>query len=284
MEKHLLVTVSDDLRILHGVRFVGSFFRNKSNVKVTLFYVAPLGELSGGDKTLREINKKNVEVYQKKGQTAIEESTRLLTERGFPPENISSKLMFKQFGKVKDIIREARAKLYDSVVLGGRGYDILANVMKESVSREMLERDIDFPLWICRRPEENRNNVLLCVDGSEPCYRIADHVGFILRNEKEHRVTIFHLDTGKRNTEAMLAETKNKLLQNGIEPERISTRVLRTSGIVSNIVKEVERHAYAVVAVGRVGVKKSLLEGWRVGSTSMKLLENLEKASLWVSK
>ncbi len=57
MEKHLLVTVSDDLRILHGVRFVGSFFRHKADVKVTLFYVAPLGELSGGDKTLREINK-----------------------------------------------------------------------------------------------------------------------------------------------------------------------------------------------------------------------------------
>lgn len=284
MEKHLLVTISDDLRILHGVRFVGSFFQNKADLKVTLLYVAPLQELSGGDRALREINKKNAEVYRQKGQAAIAESKRLLTERGLSAENISAKLIFKQFGKVKDIIREARAKSYDSVVLGGRGYDILANVLKESVSREMLERDIDFPLWICRHPEENRRNVLLCVDGSDPCYRIADHVGFVLQHEKEHRITIFHLDTGKHDTEALLAETKNTLLQNGIEPERIGTRVLRSGGIVKTILKEAEKEAYAAVAVGRVGVKKSLLEGWRVGSTSMKLLENLAKAALWVSK
>jgi len=284
MEKHLLVTISDDLRILHGVRFLGSFFRNKSDVKVTLFYVAPLSQLSKGDRTQRELDKKNAEIYRQKGEIAIKESQKLLRERGIPPENISHKIMFKQFGKVKDIIREARAKSYDAVVLGGRGYDILANVLKESVSREMLERDIDFPIWICRRPEEGRRNVLLCVDGSEPSLRMADHVGFMLQSEKEHRVTIFHVDTGKMNTEAIIAETKNKLLVNGIESDRISTRVLRSSGIVKTILKEAERDAFAAVAVGRVGVKKSVLAGWRVGSMSMKLLENLEKAALWVSK
>jgi hypothetical protein len=41
MRKRLLITVSDDTSYLHGVRFVSSFFRSKSLVNVTLFYVAP---------------------------------------------------------------------------------------------------------------------------------------------------------------------------------------------------------------------------------------------------
>ena len=284
MQKHLLVTISDDIRILQGVRFVGSFIRNKTNVKVTLLYVSPRAETLGADRMQRDLDKKNTQIYRQRGETALGVANKILLERGFSAENISSKFMFRQFGTVKDIIREAHAQSYDAVVLGKRGYAVFENIMKDSVSKAIMERDIDFPIWICRRPEEDRRDVLLCVDGSEPSFRTADHVGFMLQAETEHRVTIFHADTGAKNIDTILQEAKNKLLVNGVEEERISLQVVPSTGVVKTILRQAEKHAFAVVAVGRVGVKKGILQEWLVGSHSMKLLEDLEKAVLWVSK
>ncbi|MDY0041416.1 MAG: hypothetical protein RBS57_13985 [Desulforhabdus sp.] len=284
MQKHLLITISDDVRILHGVRFVGSFFANKSKLDITLLYVAPYAATSGGDRAQRDLHRKNKEIYRRKGEASLGVAKNILLERGFSAENISSKLMFKQFGTVKDIIREAHAQSYDAVVLGKRGYAVFENIMKDSVSKAIMERDIGFPIWICRRPEEDRKNVLLCVDGSEPSLRMADHVGFMLQSEIEHQVTVFHADTGEKNVEAILDAAKQKLLANGIEQERINLQVVASTGVVKTIAAEVERKAFAVVAVGRVGVKKGGLKQWLVGSRSMKLLEDLENAVLWVSK
>lgn len=284
MQKHLLVTISDDIRILHGVRFVGSFFTDKTNVRVTLLYVSPRAESVGGDKIQRDLDKKNTEIYRQRGEISLGVAQKILLERGFSAESISSKLMFKQFGTVKDIIREAHAQSYDALVLGKRGYAVFEKIIKDSVSKAIMERDIGFPIWICRRPEEDRRNVLLCVDGSEPSLRMADHVGFMLQSETEHRVTILHADTGEKNIDAMLHEAKNKLLANGVETERISLQVIPSTGVVKTIVREAEKKAFAVVAMGRVGVKKGILKEWLVGSRSMKLLEDLDKAVLWVSK
>ena len=47
------------------------------------------------------------------------------------------------------------------------------------------------PFWTCRKPDLERKNVLLCVDGSEPALRMADHVGFILAQERTQEVTLF---------------------------------------------------------------------------------------------
>lgn len=284
MQKHLLITISEDVKLMHGVRFVGSFFKNKSDVKLTLLYVTPSAETINGDKLQRSIDKKNMEIYRQRGQKALDVALKMLKELGFPAENISSKLMFKQFGTIKDIIREARTGSYDAVVLGKRGYAVFENVFQDSVTKAIMERDIDFPLWICRQPEENRRNVLLCVDGSEPGLRMADHVGFMIESEKDHEVTLFHADTGEKDIDKMLKEAKKMLLNNGVEEERIHTQVVSSSGVVKTILRETEKKAYAVVAVGRAGMKKGLVKGWLVGSRSMKLLENLDKAALWVSK
>jgi len=284
MQKHLLITISEDVKLMHGVRFVGSFFKNKSDIKLNLLYVTPRAETSTGDTIQRRIDKKNMEIHRQRGETALGVAQKMLNKLGFPSENISSKLMFKQFGTIKDIIREGKAGSYDAVVLGKRGYALFENVFQDSVTKALMERDIDFPLWICRQSEENRRNVLLCVDGSEPGLRMADHVGFMLQSEKDHSVTLFHADTGEKDIDRMLQEATKMLLDNGVEKERIDVLVAPSSGVVKTILREAEKKTYAVVAVGRAGMKKGLVRGWLVGSRSMKLLEDLEKAALWVSK
>ncbi len=288
MQKKLLVTISDDLSFLHGVRFVGSFFRNKAVVNPTLFYVAPRPHVVGGDKGFGqpELDRKTAEAGQKKAQEALEAARRMLCDRGFPPENITCKFVFKQFGTVKDIIRESKTGMHDAVILGRRGYALFESVLSTSVTREILDRDIQIPIWICRRPDENRKNVLLCVDGSGHSLRMIDHVGFMLSDENEHAVTLFHVATGEgEDPEAILKEARNKLMENWFSDGRINSVVTSSTvtGVAKTILAETEAKGYAVVGVGRLGVDKGGFKEWLVGSRTMQLLDTIEKAALWVS-
>lgn len=287
MEKRLLITVSDEVSCLYGIRFVNSFFRNKSAIRITLFYIEPRWNNSVVNRNFGQqsvIDMKDADSGQKKGRDALTRAQELLVSGGFSPEAITSQLLFKQLGTAKDIVREGSVGLYDGVVLGRRGYGLLETLFTPSVSKEILDQNIDFPLWISRCPEMDRRNVLLCVDDSESSLRMADHVGFMLQDE-EHVVTIFHVDTGQEEgIPLMMERARRKLLENGISRERIDTLVVRSHKVVKTILDEAERKTCAVVAVGRMNKPRDTLKDWLFGSKCMSLLESLEKATLWVSK
>ncbi len=286
MRKKLLITVSDDISCHHGVRFVGSFFGNKSEVSATLFYVASFADIAGREASQGGLDKKASETAQKKGEEALDAACKMLRDKGFPEENIAKKFIFKQFGTVKDIIREARTGSYDAVVLGRRGYMLFESVLATSVTKEMLDRYIDAPLWICKRPEEDRRNVLLCVDGSSASLRMVDHVGHMLRDENEHSVTLFHVDAEEGgDNEGIMKEARKALLEKWASNGRVKSVVVTSSitGVAKAIAEEAENGGYAVVAVGREGVHKGRLKELLIGSRTRKLLESIDKASLWVS-
>jgi nucleotide-binding universal stress UspA family protein len=260
MQKKLLITVSDDISYFHGVRFVASFFRNKSAVNATIFYVAPRADIAGKSTTLGELglDMEAGEAAREKGQKAIDAARRMLLDRGFPSDNIVGKFIFRQFGTVKDIVTEAKAGAYDAVVLGRRGYALFESVLPMSVTREIMNRDIDFPIWICRHPEELRRNVLLCIDGSDAGLRMVDHVGFMLSGEDEHSVTLFHVDVGEgESQEAILQEARKRLLEKWASNGRIDSVVAKSqiTGVAETILGEAEARGCAVVGVGRAASK-----------------------------
>lgn len=288
MTFHLLITIGDDVSALHGVRFVSYFFHNKQHVELTLLYIASALDATRGSDHLHPfpVETKLSSAQAKKARAALDAARLLLVSHGFAPESIRTRMASKQFGTVKDIAREARKGHYDAVVLGRRGYALFEKAFSTSVSREMLEHGIDFPIWVCRLPEEGRKNVLLCVEDTEPFLRMADHVGFILAQEREHSVTLLHIDSGDgQDVRAIMDRARQQLLINHVSDERIKELVLPQRRVLAAILEEVDRGLYAAIAVGRGGrEKKGLIDKWLVGSISMKLLELLEKASLWVSK
>lgn len=287
MEKKLLITVGDETSCLFGVRFLSSFFQNKSLFQITLFCVAPpldYANRSAGQ-VHSQIGGKSVagDVLSKAGM-ALQTSRNILGNWGFAPERITSRVQVEESGIVKDIIKEARQGLYDAVVLGKCGYSLFESIFATSVATRMLADDIEFPLWISRMPEHGRKNVLLCVDGSAASLRVADHVGFML-HEEDHRITILHVDTGGgKKVDAILQAALARLTDNGIGEDRIHIAVIKSQKVVPTILEEAERKAFAVVAVGRVGENKGGLADWFIGSRSMKLLQRMEKAVMWVSK
>jgi len=295
IEKQLLVTISEDINALFGLRYVFGFFGRRDLVRLTLFYVSPRQEGFGGEDRELMSRLPFCEPGQQDGfgggcrkiPRALADARKWLMDMGFPADKVDIKSSPAKLGTVKDIAAEAQRGLYDAVVLGRRGLTWFDEFFEDSITQRLLWESITFPLWVCRNPARHARNVLLCVDGSEQALRIADHVGFVLRDEPEHSVTVFHnraqgLPEGERIGDIM-NEAADILRNNGVADERIDFVVKSSKDPAELILKEAASGQYAAVAVGRT---KGRITGMNniFGSVSQTLLRKLEGASLWISK
>ncbi|NCO61784.1 universal stress protein, partial [bacterium] len=199
-----------------------------------------------------------------------------------------TKLQMRQFSKVEDIIQEGTKGLYDAVVLGRRGLSWLEEAFDESVSRGLLEQGIGFPIWLCRKPDPDRNGVLLCVDGSDSAACMVDHVGFMLEPDPLHRVKIIAVVKGAANSadiiEKALSSARDSILKAGVPADRIETKALEGSNIARVILKAAKEEKFAAVAVGRKGTGQGMFQKFFMGSVSMTLFKEIEGAALWVCR
>lgn len=289
VEKHLLVTISDDINALFGLRFVYNLLARRDQVRITLFSVAPrsgdVGDIGGPFSAAQD----GLNYIQPVRTTpaSLAAARDWLLNMGFPPDRVLLKCAPSQLGTVKDIAVEAERGLYDAVVLGRRGLGWFDEFFQDSVTHRLLWESITFPLWICRNPIRHGRNVLLCVDGSDQSLRMADHVGFILRDEPRHGITVFHNRAEARpegqHIDDMLGAAGALLLENGIEEERITYLVKSSKHPAELILQEAHASEYAAVAVGRSGGKPDPKTNL-FGSISLTLLRTLEGSALWISK
>lgn len=286
MEKHFLLAVSDNLGCLYGARFLGYFFLNKTAVKITLFYVIPR-VMENEDLQIDQAWRDPKQKMKISGQMekSFSATKKILCRYGFQEGNINEKIVGSMQGKVKDIVEEGHSGKYDAVVLGRRGAGGFEAMTSSSVSENMLEENIDFPLWLCRQPEEGRKNVLLCIDGSDGALRMADHVGFMLAEEAEHGVTVFHVNRGQQvDMKKHFALARQRLLENGVPEQRISEKTVNAIRVTNAIFNEVERNRYAVVATGLVGRHYGSLKGWFIGGKSLDLARKIDMAVVWTCR
>ncbi len=284
MERHLLLTVSERPDGLFGVRFTGLFFSGAKDVKFTLLYLTPKARSMFESDHESELHARK---WEAKGRQALQAARGKFLKSGFKDEQVATKLQARRVSKVKDIIQEGTVGQYDAVVLGRRGLSWVEQVYDESVTKDMLQQTVDFPLWICRLPDLNRKNVLACVDGSEASYRMLDHVGFILEQVQHHTVTLLTVakkgEIGDQTPEEIFAKSRAVLTDSGISAERIYRKVMDEASPGKAILKAAGEGAFAAVAVGRTGAGKGRLKKLFVGSVSESLFRDLQGASLWLA-
>lgn len=287
MEKHLLLTVAYDVMSIFEADFIGSFFKNKEEIRVTLFSVAPKsydehGAQNGvASDTIVPETGPGTDMWRRR----INQQRERLLSLGFLDDHITSKVIRSRYGTIEDIILEGKKGSYDAVILGRHAIGLLDQIFSTSVSREILNHKLDFPVWVCKHPEIGRRNVLLCVDEDEASMRIADHVGFVLQQETEHNVTLFHVDSGERsNARHILERARQKLTNYGISDARIKSLAVQSHWVINSIREEAESGTYAVIAVGHDRAPSKGLKEWLVGSRCMKILEMVKRCVLWVNQ
>lgn len=288
MKKHFLVTATGKKDRNHGLRFFAHFFDHKEDITVTLFYTAPRPPEGWDEKRTMEserLREAKTKEYRDKGEAALKDAKSMLGKAGFASDRIHTKVQSRMGSRSGDIIYEGSQGNYDAVVIGRRGLSRLEEAFDESVSRGILEKEYDFPIWICRMPDIERRNVLICLDGSDPSFRITDHTGFILRNEKKHRATLLRIkkDSSGPDTGEIFEKAASLLVKNGFPENMIDTRELQASDPAKAILKEAEKDKFAAVAAGWTGTGKGGLKRLFSGSNCYKLFRELKHAALWTS-
>ena len=286
MDRHLLLTVSDEYSSLQAVRFVAGFFANNKDLHLTLLYVAPNPKAGLTESEIIQdygnLNRREAQTTSL-AQTALDKAEELLVTKHFPKANIHRKIAFKQLGTAKDIIQEGIAGMYDCIALGRRGLSRLEEMLDESVSKQVFTTPMDIPLWICRSHEKPMPHVLLCTDGSPASLRCADHVGFMLKDEPDHEITLLHVIA--HASSAVPAEAisgaRHMLEENGIAPSRIKQKIVEGTNTFETILRVSREGGYGVLATGRTG-RGETRSLHLLGSVSMDLLKHMESTTMWI--
>lgn len=290
MNKHLLVTISEDETAQRALRFVCGFFKQKDDIRLTLFNTAPQPPAVWGEEasfeSLRE-NEASAEAIIASGKRAMLKAREVFVQGGFSPAQVDDKIVARNFSRIDDIIKEGESGLYDAVVFGRRAVIKLENFLDKSASEEMLEAKFAFPLWLCRDVDYHRHGVLLCVDDSEAFRRMADHVGFILQGESAHPVTLLRVikkAEADATPEGLFGDAISTLEDNGFPSRLIRTRLVVSDDVPGSILREAEEGRYAAVAVGRTGMRRGPLARLFATSVTVALFQRLTGAALWVSR
>jgi len=289
MEKHLLVACGDAYHTSQSLRFTYQFFTRREDLRLTLFYVAPRQADWRFDPDTLEAHPEVAACIEHdkavRGVPIMDQARDWLLSMGFPADRVRVKISQGRLGTVKEIVKECEEGLYDAAVLGRRGLSWFEEMVSDSISHRILWESLTFPIWICRNPERGRKNVLVCVDGSEQCLRAADHVGYMLREEPEHSVTLLHVceDACCVDAEKFFTEALVQLTDNGVADERIHFKVLTSRNPAKTILAEAEKEKFAAVAIGRGFHEPSAFDAL-FATTSLKVMRGIEGAALWLCK
>lgn len=290
MKKHFLATISNDYSSPSGIEFICSFFKKMSEHRVTLLHICRL-DYTEMEKALSEmwINPdKNVRGQLTVGaKRSIDKATNLLAKSRMSVEQMMTKTVAEQYGKVKDILLEGSRGLYDAIVLGRRASYTLQWLFErpgDEIAQAMIKDScFSSPLWVCPEIEIGRENVLVCVDGSENSLRAVDHVGYILSQQDQHTITLLHVETGTGpEVKDIFSEATTILHEYNIKDERINQNYTWGLSLPGTILSEINKGGYGAVAMGLHGQKHGLLKDFNlVGGTTAKLISRIEKSSIW---
>jgi hypothetical protein len=254
------------------VRFVNAFFRNKDQIKFTLFFITPLGQQTSSSVPKSE--------EENTCDLALEKSMHSLITGGFMQENVLCKIKKRIVSAARDIITEGNKGLYDAIVLGRRGITRLEELIKDSVSIRVLEEKRKSPIWICRQIDPKRKDVLVCVDGSEESLRMVDHVGFFLSGEPDHKITLLHVQQEPTETDSMFQQAMESLKEHDIDESRVQSKIVKSSNVASTIEQEARTGMFSAIAVGYTGKgRRGVLT---IGSVATKLCYEVTGSALWI--
>ncbi|MDC0336148.1 universal stress protein [Pseudodesulfovibrio sp.] len=293
MQKELLLAIGDDRAASYNLRFLKEVFESFCDLKLTLFYVTPRKPTWVMDEknfVPRGEDLKEFILHKKtKGEKALEAAEQWIMDvGGCSGENIRTKVAHSKKGTVPELIDEAHKGKYDALLLGRKGFTWFEEIFENSVCHELLWQNIDFPIWICKRPTDHpRHDVLLCMDGSDASLRVVDHAAYMLANEQKHTVTLFHVaqDYGTGRSGRIFDEGLAILAEHGVEDERIELKMVTAQSPVKATLKEAHDGNYSAVGVGKHSYDEpNGMKGFFPSSVTVQLLRQLEDVALWISK
>lgn len=290
MNKHFLVTVSNDYEYLTGVEFICSFFKKLSEHQVTLLHICRL-DATDMNAALMEMWDNPDDRVQGRltvgARKALDKAVEILSQSEMSVDRMITKTFAERYGKIKDILNEGSEGLYDAIILGKRASYTLQWFFErpadETAKALIGDSSLSTPLWICPEPEWGRKDILVGLDGSENSLRAVDHVGYILSRQDQHNITLIYVENGAGLDASKLFNQAADILKgHDIDDKRITSEKTWGVSVAGTMMNSAEKGNYAAVAVGLRGNELGLLKDLNLaGGTTASLIERAEKVSLW---
>lgn len=308
MDRKILVTVDGSVHSNNTLEYLSQLFVNQKNISFELISFVFLGTLPSGHELLGEKEILNIvgpkiKSSVKTAEHHLSKGIKQLVKSGISDERCSSRVKLYRANLAASIINEARAGYYDSLVIGRRGLSKLEELVLGSVSSEALKKNHSLPMWIVDGKIESQK-ILLPVDGSPETLQAVDHLAFIVADNPDAEITLFHskallanhhelsqeecmkhldqdwCDTKLQNEETHLNVPEQILIDNGFPAERIK-RLETSKGIYPSrqIVRQAFIDGFGTIVMGRRSSQKG--KGlW--GSVSEKVIAMSENIAVWI--
>ncbi len=306
MEKKVLLAIDDSRNTKQAIAYAVNLSLLVKNLSCTLFHVQPaisqfLTDDAKSDfraqSALEKLKRKNMEA----AQTMLEQCKTMMCEMGIAENCIDLKSVPRNMGLAKDIIDYAQEKKYDAIITGRRGLTRMQEVFMGSTTKKLVDHSKVTPLWIVDGKVAS-NRILIAIDGSESALRAVDHLSFIMENNTDVSITLFHVipifrdycpidfdetdsdmqyiisQGEKKCVEKFFVHAFRKFAKAGIAREQIQIKEVSQRNIGKAIIDEMQQEHYGTVVVGRRGQNSAFF----MGSVSTYVLDRASDCALWL--
>jgi nucleotide-binding universal stress UspA family protein len=307
MDKKILLVVDGSIHSTHAVEYAVRVSSVVQNLTYSLFYVQPtisqylLDEAGISLKAKAEL-KKVIQKNDELARSIIEKHKARMVRMGISEKRIETATQQKMMGICKDILDCAQEGLYDAILVGRRGLSRIEETFMGSTTTSLVEHSSVIPLWVVDG-DVTSMKIMLAVDGSEPSLRAVDHLGFMVGENDEIKVTLFHvaptlrdycvIDFDEKESDAgeviargakqcidhFYAQALHKFREAGLQESQIELKVVRCVMDVGKAISdEADRVDYGTVVIGRRGVNRSFF----IGRVSRYVLDKTSGRAVWV--
>ena len=307
MEKKILLAVDGSIHSKHAVHYAVRMSSVVRDFTCTLLHIQPclsqflLDEARTDFKAKTEL-KKVIRRNAEDAQSMLEKYKAQMVRMGMADKRIDVVTQPRTLGLAKDILQRAQEGLYDAIVVGRRGLSRVQKAFMGSVTAKLAEHSRVIPVWIVDG-DVTSTRILMAVDGSECSLRAVDHLSFMVGQNPNVTVTLFHVvprfrdccvidfDEKETDVQQVLAQgdkrcidrfythAQKKFREGGIQEKQIEIKVTkRAMNVGKAILDEARKGNYGTVVVGRRGASKAFF----MGSVSRYVLDRISNRALWL--
>ena len=311
MERKILVGVDQSYYCQNILNYLCELFARQPEVKFHLLSIVSYS----GSQTAKDLLEQNdllstVDNHTRKRfvdcKAHLRNSRKKLLACGFFENQIEVSVKLSRLGIIKDIIHEAKTGLYYALVIGKKDLGLLARMISGSISGGLIKENAGLPFWIVSG-KANSPKFIFPVDCSPHTLDAADHLAFIIKDNPNIEITLFHSCSllageeispkeqfyekwgkdwcdehlkGEDEGHFHFSAPEQILKDGGVSPERIH-RLKSKAGIEPGqmIVHHVKYGGYGTIVMGRrhKDVSKGIFQG-----VSDRVLANVSDVAVWI--
>lgn len=308
MEKKILVAIDESIYSHNAVHYLSRLFADVEEVTFHILSLAHCSGMTAGKEWLEQDELLNVlrpESRQKYRQceAVARKFADFFRQKGVTDNRLTWQVRATTTAVADEIIHHARQGLYDALVIGRRGLSLIQELILGSVSRRILEKCTDVPVWIIDG-DITSQTFFVPVDGTPHALKALDHLAFILSGHPRAEITLFNsqafftknievdpqdcydywgkewCDDHFHQPDSLFAAPRQMLLDAGFPQERIHTRQTGTGLYPSRqIVRQALMDNFGTIVMGR---SKGMFTKENYTGVTDRVVAMAEGTAVWV--